>query len=439
MQVWRKLSKRWRIIFALAFAILILCVVGLVVLDNRSQPSPPPITALPPPPDTGPPLDLSALPVTPPNKPPASCPTVALADRNGAWVVPWMDDSGAADLVPSQTKRLGLMDFFWLAMGPTPGSILQHPTNPEVRSLNSVLAAAHSANPCGLRFVTIVDDYHGTTDPKEAKARLARILLDPQARQQHVQAVAKEMATHPLADGLTVDYEYDLPTKADLPLYAKIGNLEQLLADQPDQFVDRITMGYSRLMQDLAVAMHHQQRLLRVTTFVREHSKLDYGNLPAYIADYGAIARHADQLVLMAYDNHWSSGDPGPIAPLDWVRKVWEHANEYDIPPGRLAVGVPAYAYDWTVNAAGKTVRVATDLTATQVAAARWTKAGGQDGETNYTYQDGQGDPHQVWDATSGVAVKTAAIRQFCSCPVMAWKLGNTDPVGSNLVLSALG
>lgn len=380
-------------------------------------------------------IDVSS----PPVQRPASCPAVSLASSNGAWVVPWLDTTGASDSVPEQAKHLGLLDFFWLALGPSPGTILQHPAEQDTRSLDLVLAAAHSANPCALRFVTIVDDFNGSVDPAEAKAWLARILLDPQARQQHVQALAAEMARHPLADGLTVDYEFKLPAAADLPLYAKIGHVEQLLPGQQDQLVNRITAGYSALLQDLAVAMHHQQRQLRVTTPVRDHGQLDYDNLPAYIPDYGSIRRNADQLILMAYDYHWSSGDPGPIAPLDWIRNVWSYAKTYNIPPGRLAIALPAYAYDWPVDSSGNTLGEATDLTPTEVSAADWPKTGGQDGETRYSYRDGRGGLHEVWDAASGLATKAATVRQFCGCSVMAWKVGDADPAGSHLVLAALG
>ncbi len=439
MRSWRDLSTGWRAVFVVAVAGIILEVGSLMVAGSRAQPPPQPTISLPAAPEGSPAVDVSSLPATPPVKRPASCPAASLANSSGAWVVPWLDNSPTSDLVPTQAKRLGLLDFFWLALGPSPETILGHPGDQETRSLDSALAAAHSANPCGLRFVTTVDDFNGGDNSTDTKAWLARILLDPQARQQHVHALAAEMARHPLADGLTVDYEFKLPTAADLPLYAKIGHLEQLLPSQPDQLVDHISDGYSSLMQDLALAMHHQQRQLRVTTLVRDQSEFNYENLPAYISDYSAIGQSADQLILMAYDYHWSSGDPGPIAPVDWIRNVWSYAQTYRLPPGRLSIALPAYAYDWPVDGSGKTLHEATDLTFTQVVAADWPKVGSQDGETHYTYRDSRGGVHQVWDAASGLEVKTALVRQFCGCSVMAWKMGNADPAGSNLVLSTLG
>jgi hypothetical protein len=440
MRFWRNFSTGRLTVFALVVACLVLAGGGLIVTVNRFQSPPPTAASLPPAPDISPLIDVSTLPTAPPVKRPASCPATSLTSSSGAWVVPWLDNPQAPDVVPAQAKRLGLLDFFWLALGPTPETILQHPADPETRPLDSVLTAAYSANPCGLRFVTTVDNFSGSTDPMDAKAWLARILLDTQARQQHVQALAAEMVRHPLADGLTVDYEFKLPTVSDLPLYAKIGHLEQLLPSQPDQLVDRIKAGYSRLMQDLALAIHHQQRQLRVTTLARDQSQFNYGNLPAYISDYGVIGQSADQLILMTYDYHWSSGDPGPIAPLDWIREVWSYAGTYKFPPGRIAIALPAYAYNWPVDGSGKMIHEATDLTPTQIVAADWPKVGSQDGETQYTYRDSQGGVHQVWDAASGLATKTAWVREFCgSCPVMVWKVGNADPAGSNLVLSILG
>ena len=65
--------------------------------------------------------------------------------------------------------------------------------------------------------------------------------------------------------------------------------------------------------------------------------------------DYEAIGRIADAVVLMAYDEHWSTSSPGPIASRPWYEDGLDQAAER-IDPDKLIAGVGAYAYDWTAG-----------------------------------------------------------------------------------------
>ena len=38
---------------------------------------------------------------------------------------------------------------------------------------------------------------------------------------------------------------------------------------------------------------------------------------------YAEIASYCDRVFVMAYDEHWSSSAPGPVASIEWCRKVW--------------------------------------------------------------------------------------------------------------------
>ncbi|MBN2080291.1 MAG: glycoside hydrolase [Spirochaetes bacterium] len=62
--------------------------------------------------------------------------------------------------------------------------------------------------------------------------------------------------------------------------------------------------------------------------------------------DYAAAAAVADRVIIMAYDQHWSTGEPGPVASLPWCRDVVAYAKS-EIPGGKLIMGVPLYGRAW--------------------------------------------------------------------------------------------
>ncbi len=85
------------------------------------------------------------------------------------------------------------------------------------------------------------------------------------------------------------------------------------------------------------------------------------------------------------------------------------------VPFSKLAAEVPAYAYDWPVqadNPAKASGLAATDL-ATELAHKHWRKTQVQGGETEYTYYD-KGKLHIVWSAVTGIVNTVRQIRAWC-------------------------
>ncbi len=61
---------------------------------------------------------------------------------------------------------------------------------------------------------------------------------------------------------------------------------------------------------------------------------------------YARIAATVDRVVVMAYDEHWSGSEPGPVASLEWCRQVASYALS-KIPGERLVMGAPFYGRAW--------------------------------------------------------------------------------------------
>jgi spore germination protein YaaH len=72
--------------------------------------------------------------------------------------------------------------------------------------------------------------------------------------------------------------------------------------------------------------------------------------------DYKKVSDIADRVIIMAYDQHWSTGPPGPVASLPWVEDIIRYARPR-IPHDRLVMGVPLYGRAWQDRTLNRAVR----------------------------------------------------------------------------------
>jgi spore germination protein YaaH len=64
------------------------------------------------------------------------------------------------------------------------------------------------------------------------------------------------------------------------------------------------------------------------------------------VFDYSRISPLVDRVLVMAYDEHWSASEPGPIASLPWCKRVAEYALSV-IGREKLIMGLPFYGRAW--------------------------------------------------------------------------------------------
>ena len=72
--------------------------------------------------------------------------------------------------------------------------------------------------------------------------------------------------------------------------------------------------------------------------------------------DYPAISGIADRVLVMAYDQHWSTSKPGPVASLTWCREVADYALK-TISKKKLIMGLPLYGREWRDQGDSRSIR----------------------------------------------------------------------------------
>jgi cellulose synthase/poly-beta-1,6-N-acetylglucosamine synthase-like glycosyltransferase/peptidoglycan/xylan/chitin deacetylase (PgdA/CDA1 family)/spore germination protein YaaH len=140
------------------------------------------------------------------------------------------------------------------------------------------------------------------------------------------------------------------------------------------------------------------------------------------------IAPNCDAIVLMAYDEHFSKGDPGPIASESWLLSNIRNRIK-EIGREKIVLALGNYGYDWDLkkhDAQEVTFQDVMNLAS---------DSGGEIGlDLNsmtpaFRYEDENGHKHEVWflDAVTFFnQARTAALSDMAG--VAIWRLGSEDP-----------
>ena len=150
--------------------------------------------------------------------------------------------------------------------------------------------------------------------------------------------------------------------------------------------------------------------------------------------DREGLGRVADQVVLMAYDQHNALRRNGPVAGLTWVRESTEFLLR-TVPAEKVILGVPFYARDWVDDPSAEQ-GVAVDATLGMVAMAQRLEERSQAvvydevaGQDLHRYVDARGREHRVWQEDGeSLARKAALVPAYGLAGVAAWRAGFEDP-----------
>ena len=144
--------------------------------------------------------------------------------------------------------------------------------------------------------------------------------------------------------------------------------------------------------------------------------------------DLKTISAISDAVVVMAYDEHFPTGQPGSIAGLDWFDDGLEDTL-ISIPRDKLIVGIGAYGYDWTDG------KITAEPIGFYDAIRLATRFGAQvetDSTTinsRFAYKDDAGKNHRVWllDAVSAWN-EVLTVRRSGARGLAVWRTGSEEP-----------
>lgn len=116
--------------------------------------------------------------------------------------------------------------------------------------------------------------------------------------------------------------------------------------------------------------------------------------------DYAAMGAAANYVLLMTYEWGYTYGPPMAVAPVNKVREVLNYAVT-EIPPAKIFMGIPNYAYNWTLPFVQGTSRAVSLSNVQAVELASQVGANIQFDPVAmapfYNYYDEQGSQHVVW------------------------------------------
>jgi spore germination protein YaaH len=164
---------------------------------------------------------------------------------------------------------------------------------------------------------------------------MASILADPALRSAHVQTIVDLVTNGGGGDGFGgVDLDYET--------FAFSDGRDTWATTRPN---------WIAFLTELADRLRPLGKQLIVSVPpVYDDGQTDASGYWVY--DYAAMGEVVDRIRVMAYDYSYAGGEPGPIAPIEWVRSLVDAITDL-VPPEKIDLGIPTYGYDWVVSVSG--------------------------------------------------------------------------------------
>ncbi|WP_434511213.1 cell wall-binding repeat-containing protein [Desulfitobacterium sp. AusDCA] len=270
-------------------------------------------------------------------------------------------------------------------------------TGPWADSAPDYALVVNSAHSRGLKVLpTLASAWNS-----DGKAALDSMLSTPASRQNLIQNISL-MLKRTGADGIVIDFE-----------------------DMSDTSGPNLT----EFMKELYTTFHAQNKLVVEAVPARTSAK-DWNQ--EYV--YHDLVQYVDYLNIMTYD--YSMATPGPIAPIDWMKKVFDYTKADGVEMSKVLLGMPYYGRDWTPSTSSTPTNPKYDKTSLGLAGAqkliadykltprRETSAADSVGIPTFNYTDSSQVVHTVYyDDIQSLETKLNLLDSYNLGGTGAWSL----------------
>ncbi|MFT3750607.1 MAG: glycosyltransferase [Agriterribacter sp.] len=293
-----------------------------------------------------------------------------------AFYVDW--DPQAFYSLQTNINKLNLVFPEWFFIDPAADTL-----RPQIDT--AALAVMKKANVKIVPLINNVNEHkgEGTFDGN----MLHRILHNHQKRERLIADIIKYIKQYGL-QGVNIDFE-EFKERSDEPITAFQKEL------------------YEKL---------HKEGLLVTQDIMPNDTDFNIKELSAY----------NDYIVLMAYDEHYSSSVPGSVCSQQWIEKELDEAAA-NIPSEKIILGIACYGYDWREKTEATTITYQQAL----ANAKQYNSVIDFDNNTYnnwYTYKDADDAEHKVYFTDAATNFNTIRFAdQYGTAGTALWRLGSED------------
>ena len=233
-----------------------------------------------------------------------------------------------------------------------------------------------------------------------------QVLINPDARERLLNNILENLVNKNLF-GVDFDFEYIYRADRDL---------------------------YTGLIEEAAVKLNREGYMVTVALAPKESA--DQAGFLYEGHDYAGLGQAANLVLIMTYEWGYKYGPPMAVSPLNKVRNVLDYAVTA-IPPEKILLGIPNYAYDWILPFIERETRAEKISHAEAEARAERYGAEIQFDEIAqvpfFYYDDELGREHIVWfENAESIQAKLYLISEYGLAGTSVWNIMEPFPAFSD-------
>lgn len=185
---------------------------------------------------------------------------------------------------------------------------------------------------------------------------------------------------------------------------------------------------YSQFLSNLNTQMKAINPKYILTVAVAPKYRDEQSGILYEAHDYRAIGEIADRVIIMTYEWGYMYGEPMAVSPKNEMSAVLKYAITR-IPAEKILMGLPNYAYDWTLPfVEGSSAEAISNTRATQRAIEMGAeiKFNEKTQTPYYMYRDGDNREHIVWfDDAKSLLSKLELVDTYNLAGISIWTINN--------------